>query len=100
MRPSLWISLFTSDPGVTAALRRIFAWAAGIRFFGMGRLPLFSSQGAAKVGGPVIAGTARLILVGAGGWLLASSGAPAWDVFALVGAAMAATASGPHCRSV
>jgi hypothetical protein len=36
----------------------------------------------------VLAGTARLLLVGLGGWWLASSGAPAWTLFALVGAAM------------
>jgi hypothetical protein len=36
----------------------------------------------------VLAGTARLLLVGIGGWWLASSGAPAWTLFALVGAAM------------
>ena len=89
MRPSLWISLFTSDPGVTAAASSYFAWAGpAFAFFGMGACLYFSSQGAAKVGGPVIAGTARLILVGGGGWLLASSGAPAWTLFALVGAAM------------
>ena len=51
--------------------------------------PTFSAQGAAKVGGPVLAGTARLLLVGLGGWWLGSSGAPAWTLFALVGAAMA-----------
>jgi putative MATE family efflux protein len=90
MRPSLWISLFTSDPGVTAAASTYFAWAGpAFAFFGMGACLYFSSQGAAKVGGPVIAGTARLILVGGGGWLLASMGAPAWTLFALVGAAMA-----------
>lgn len=53
----------------------------------MGACLYFSSQGAAKVGGPVLAGTARLLLIGIGGWWLASSGAPAWALFALVGAA-------------
>ena len=89
VKPSLWISLFTSDPGVTVAASTYFAWAGpAFAFFGMGACLYFSSQGAAKVGGPVIAGTARLILVGGGGWLLASMGAPAWTLFALVGAAM------------
>jgi hypothetical protein len=54
----------------------------------MGVCLYFSSQGAAKVGGPVIAGTARLLIVGGGGWWLVSAGAPAWTLFALVGAAM------------
>jgi putative MATE family efflux protein len=88
--PALWFSLFTSDPGVTAAAYSYFAWAGpAFAFFGMGACLYFSSQGAAKVGGPVLAGTARLLLVGLGGWWLASSGAPAWSLFALVGAAMA-----------
>jgi Na+-driven multidrug efflux pump len=89
IHPELWVSLFTSDPGVTAAASSYFAWAGPtFAFFGIGACLYFSSQGAAKVGGPVLAGTARLLLVGLGGWWLASSGAPAWSLFALVGAAM------------
>jgi putative MATE family efflux protein len=87
--PKLWVSLFTSDPGVTAAAYSYLALAGpAFGFFGVGVCLYFSSQGAAKVGGPVLAGTARLLLVGLGGWWLASSGAPAWTLFALVGAAM------------
>jgi putative MATE family efflux protein len=89
IRPSLWVSLFTSDPGVTAAAYSYFAWAGpAFGFFGMGTCLYFSSQGAAKMVGPVLAGTLRLILVGLGGWWLVSAGAPAWTLFALVGAAM------------
>ena len=89
IRPALWVSLFTDDPGVTAAAYSYFAWAGpAFAFFGMGACLYFSSQGAAKVGGPVMAGTARLLLVGVGGWWLAASGAPAWTLFALVAAAM------------
>ena len=90
IKPALWVSLFTSDPGVTAAAYSYFAWAGpAFAFFGIGACLYFSSQGAAEVGGPVMAGTARLLLVGVGGWWLASSGAPAWTLFALVAAAMA-----------
>jgi putative MATE family efflux protein len=89
IEPSLWVSLFTSDPDVTAAASSYFAWAGpAFGFFGVGACLYFSSQGAAKVGGPVLAGTARLLLVGLGGWWLASSGAAAWTLFALVGVAM------------
>ncbi|NOJ42551.1 MATE family efflux transporter [Bradyrhizobium australiense] len=89
-KPSLWISMFTSDPGVTAAAHAYFTWAGpAFVFFGIGVCLYFSSQGAAKVGGPVMAGTARLLMVGGGGWWLASTGSPAWTLFALVGAAMA-----------
>ena len=87
--PSLWISMFTSDAGVTAAASSYLMWAGpAFAFLGSGVCLYFSSQGAAKVGGPVIAGTARLVMVGGGGWLLASMNAPAWSLFALAGAAM------------
>jgi putative MATE family efflux protein len=89
IKPSLWVSLFTSDPGVTAAANSYFALAGpAFGFFGVGACLYFAAQGAARVGGPVLAGTGRLLLVGLGGWWLASSGAPAWTLFALVGAAM------------
>jgi putative MATE family efflux protein len=87
--PGLWVSLFTSDPGVSEAAYSYFRLAGpGFGFFGAGVCLYFSSQGAAKVGGPVLAGTIRLALVAFGGWWLASSGAPAWTLFALVGVAM------------
>jgi Na+-driven multidrug efflux pump len=87
--PSLWVSLFTSDPGVTAAAYCYFALAGpAFGFFGVGACLYFAAQGAARVGGPVLAGTGRLLLVGVGGWWLAWSGAPAWTLFALVAAAM------------
>ena len=38
--------------------------------------------------GAVLAGTIRLLMVGIGGWWLATSGAEAWTLFALVGGAM------------
>jgi putative MATE family efflux protein len=89
VKPALWVSLFTRDPGVTAAAHSYFAWAGpAFGFFGLGACLYFASQGAAKVGGPVLASTLRLAMVGIGGWWLASSGAPAWTLFALVGAAM------------
>jgi len=89
IEPELWVSLFTSDPGVTAAANSYFHWAGpGFGFFGAGVCLYFSSQGAAKVGGPVLAGTVRLVLVALGGWFLSSTGAAAWTLFALVGTAM------------
>jgi MATE family, multidrug efflux pump len=89
VKPALWVSLFTRDPGVTAAANLYFAWAGpAFVFFGIGSSLYFASQGAAKVGGPVLAYTARLMMVAIGGWWLASIDAPAWTLFALVGAAM------------
>ncbi len=89
IRPALWVSLFTEDPGVTAAAYSYFAWAGpSFGFLGMGTCLYLASQGAAKVGGPVLAGTARLLMVGIGGWWLVSIEAAAWTLFALVSAAM------------
>jgi len=87
--PSLWVSLFTRDPGVTAAAYSYFGWAGpAFAFFGMGTCLYFASQGAAKVGGPVLSSTVRLLTVAVGGFWLASIQAPAWTLFALVGGAM------------
>jgi putative MATE family efflux protein len=89
IEPVLWVSLFTGDPGVTAAAYSYFALAGpAFGFFGVGACLYFAAQGAARVGGLVLAGTGRLLLVGVGGWWLVSTGAPAWTLFALVGAAM------------
>jgi len=89
IKPALWISLFTRDPGVTSAASSYFAWAGPtFIFFGIGTCLYFASQGAAKVGGPVLASTLRLLTVGIGGWWLASITAPAWTLFALVGCSM------------
>jgi putative MATE family efflux protein len=89
INPGLWVSLFTRDPGVTEAASSYFHWSGpAFGFFGVGVCLYFSSQGAAKVIGPVLAGTIRLLLVAIGGWWLAASSAPAWTLFALVGTAM------------
>jgi putative MATE family efflux protein len=89
VKPALWISLFTRDPGVTSAASSYFAWAGpAFIFFGIGTCLYFASQGAAKVGGPVLASTIRLLTVAIGGWWLASINAPAWTLFALVGGSM------------
>jgi Na+-driven multidrug efflux pump len=77
------------DPGVISAANSYFAWAGpAFGFFGAGVCLYFASQGAAKVGGPVLASTVRLLMVAIGGWWLALSDAPAWTLYALVGAAM------------
>jgi len=89
IQPSLWIALFTADPDVAAAASSYFHWAGPtFGFFGLGVSLYFASQGAAKVGGPVLAASARLVLVALGGWWLTSIGAPAAALFALVAAAM------------
>lgn len=87
--PSLWITLFTYDADVTRAAATYFAWAGpGFGFFGFGIAMYFASQGAAKVAGPVLASTLRLLIVACGGGWLATINAPTSMLFALVAGAM------------
>src|SRR6195256_5190282 len=66
--PDLWVSIFTDDPGVRAASRQYLSTAAPMyAFLGLATAMYFSSQGAAKVLGPVLAQTARLLFIGTGG---------------------------------
>ena len=89
--PGVWTGLFTQDPQVLASAALYFRWAGPCYgLFGMGLCLYFSSMGAGKVGWPVLAGTLRLVLVAAGGWLLAQNQVEPWSIFALVALAMAA----------
>ncbi|MCF8465962.1 MAG: MATE family efflux transporter [Sneathiella sp.] len=88
--PDYWTGLFTDVPQVLESARLYFAWVGPFyALFGLGLCLYFSSQGAGKVLGPVLAGTLRLLIVGFGGWILAAANAPEWTVFALIGIAMA-----------
>ena len=87
--PDLWVDIFTNDPGVRAASRQYLSTAAPMyAFIGLSISMYFSSQGAAKVLGPVLAQTARLVLVGVGGWWLLSHDSTAAKFFALAAASM------------
>jgi Na+-driven multidrug efflux pump len=87
--PDLWINIFTGDPGVRAASRQYLSTVAPMyAFIGLSISMYFSSQGAAKVLGPVLAQTARLVFVSIGGWWLLSHGATAANFFALAAASM------------
>jgi putative MATE family efflux protein len=89
--PDIWSAMFTSDRGVLASARSYFTWAAPTyAFYGIGLCLFFASQGAGKMLWPVLAGSIRLLVIAIGGWWLASIQAPAWSVFALTGAALAA----------
>jgi hypothetical protein len=57
-------------------------------FIGLSITMYFSSQGAAKVVGPVLAQTARLVFVAAGGWWLSIYAATPANFFALAAASM------------
>ena len=87
--PDLWAALFTRDEGVLGYAREYLRLVGpAFALLGLGTTLYFSSQGAGKVLGPVLAGTVRLaVAICAGAWL-ASHGAPAWQYFALVAIAM------------
>jgi Na+-driven multidrug efflux pump len=90
LTPDVWTTLYTQDPSVRESAASYFLWAGPFYgFFGLGLSLYFSSLGAGKAVGPVIAGALRLLVVAVGGWLLADLQAPAWMIFALVGAGMA-----------
>ncbi len=89
--PWLWSNMFSRDANVLASAD-LYLRIAGPAFalFGLGHGLYFASQGSGKILGPVLAGTLRFAIIAFGGWWLAVSSAPAWMMFALVAAAMAA----------
>src|SRR5215468_2263835 len=87
--PDLWVSIFTSDADVRAASQQYLATVAPFyAFIGLALSMFFSSQGAAKVLGPVLAQTARLIFIAVGGWWLSSHDATAASFFILAAVSM------------
>ncbi len=87
--PDVWVNIFTSDVGVRAASHQYLSTAAPMyAFIGLASSMYFSSQGAAKVIGPVMAQTARLLFIGTGGWWLTTRSANAQDFFVLASASM------------
>jgi putative MATE family efflux protein len=68
--PHAWLGLFSADPAVLAAgstYLRIVGPLYG--FFGLGLALYFASQGAGRLGWPLAAGFARLVIAAGGGWL-------------------------------
>src|SRR4051812_9125992 len=87
--PDLWVNIFTNDRGVRAASRQYLHTVAPMyAFLGLSIAMYFSSQGAAKMLGPVLAQTARLVFVALGGWWLLRHEATAVDFFVLAAASM------------
>ena len=89
--PNIWTHLFTNDVAVVDSAALYFLWAGpAYAFFGVGLSLYFSSLGAGKATGPVLAGTLRMVLVAAGGMALAWAQTPPWTIFALVALGMVA----------
>ncbi len=87
--PGIWTELFTSNPLVLSYTTLYFQWIGPCYgFFALGLCLYFSSQGAGKLLGPVLAGTFRLCVVVAGGiWLTHNNGTAA-EMFSLIAAGM------------
>ena len=87
--PDIWVNIFTDNASVRAASRTYLTTAAPMyAFLGLATTCYFSSQGAAKVIGPVLAQTARLLFIAVGGWWLSMHNAAASDYFKLTAASM------------
>lgn len=87
--PDVWVDLFTDNVAVRAAGGQYLSTAAPLfSFVGLSISLYFSSQGAAKVLGPVLAQTARLVFIVLGGWWLSRHGGTATDFFWLAAASM------------
>ena len=88
--PGLWVSLFTDDPAVRdASSRYLHISSPMLGFIGLNMALYFSSQGAAKIIGPVFAQTGRLIFIAVGGTWLTSINATETSFFILAAASMA-----------
>jgi Na+-driven multidrug efflux pump len=86
--PGLWSGYFSSDPRVVEAAAAYFRVAGpSYAFYGFGLALYFASQGSGQIVGPVLAQTARLLVIALGGVALAAD-APVTQVFGLVGIAM------------
>jgi putative MATE family efflux protein len=83
--PPLWVHIFSEDPAVIdigSLYMRIVAPLYPL--FGGGLALYFASQGAGQMLMPLLANTARLVLVVAGGALVMHLGGPLWALFAVV----------------
>ncbi|MDQ8728946.1 MATE family efflux transporter [Bradyrhizobium sp. LHD-71] len=87
--PDLWVSMFTADASVRDASRRYLHISSPmLAFMGLNSALYFSSQGAAKIIGPVLSQTGRLIFVVIGGAWLTSINASDTSFFMLAAASM------------
>jgi putative MATE family efflux protein len=87
--PLAWASLFSNDPAVLEAcsqyLRRV---APFYPFLSIGVALYFASQGAGRMGMPLLAGVLRLLIATIGGFAAVRAGAPVTLVFYAIAIAM------------
>jgi MATE family, multidrug efflux pump len=88
--PAAWLSLFGSDPTMLAVgsqYLRIVGPFYG--FFGAGLALYFASQGAGRLGWPLLAGLLRLAVATLGGWIALTLSGSVAAVFVALGVALA-----------
>lgn len=91
MFPRAWLSLFDSDPAMLeagVAYLRIVGPVFG--FFGAGLALYFASQGAGRLGWPVLGNAVRLLVAALAGWFAWRAGAGLAGIFATQAAAIVA----------
>ena len=94
LQPDWWLSLFGTDPLMLETGRqylRIVGPFYGL--FGLGMALYFASQGAGRVGWPLIAGVSRLVVAAVGGFVALRLGFGLAGVFAALGIALATFAT-------
>ncbi len=68
--PLAWLGLFDRDPAMLdAGARYLQTVGPCYGFYGLGLALYFASQGAGRLGWPLLAGAARLAAAWGGGWL-------------------------------
>jgi Na+-driven multidrug efflux pump len=68
--PQAWLSLFSDDPTMNAVgAHYLHVVGPFYGFFGMGLALYFASQGAGRLGWPLLAAVLRMALATGGGWL-------------------------------
>lgn len=84
--PQGWMGLFSSEAAIQAAgatYLRIVGGTYG--FFGLGLALFFASQGAGRLAWPLLASTARLLVVAVGGWIVVHGlGGPPQSLYAVI----------------
>ena len=88
--PGAWLSLFGTDPVMNEVGARYLQIVGPFYgFFGFGLALYFASQGAGRMGWPLVAGVLRVAVAIGGGWLALRLGAGVAGVFAALAAALA-----------
>src|SRR6185369_1997786 len=88
--PSLWIHIFSDDEAVISLGSTYMRIVAPLYpLFGAGMALFFASQGSGRMLKPVLAGTARLLLVVTGGALVMQLGGPLPALFAVIALGLA-----------